>query len=950
MATFDPNEFFNKRAALANTDKSRDLEAASAEKVAILEQGAREAAVREAQQAALAEADRNSWVNQMGLQDTVVGDAVNLFARYTSGSARMGGNAVTGVLDTVSFLQAAGLNQEDHDAFNRHAAGKATPADMERLNRKHVQQLPFMPGDIPETMEMTTLDLFKQAAGARDISRKVTKAADLSSIVDHSKTNQMSRELAAESRDDLSLVTGAFDGDKDLHERSVGMVKGLAGLIATGAGVVGNNPGALLEYVTENAPQLLVGAAGAGGKAVMSMSNIGYATQEYQKGIEKYQAENNGALPPEDQRQYMATMAASLALAEQVGDVAGLGLGKFGKAAAEAGEEVAKISIKQGLVNTAKAGLTGTATEAATEGWQTYAEGEANGTPATAEQIYEGMVIGGAVGGSLTSGGRLVAEMAQATPEHAEQKAAAETKQADFRAAVEAGDPSVYANPESPDFDRAKAVGVLFAHSQREDVAPEVRAQNLEQAGNIVAEMESERADLESELALASTGVDSRAQAQLEQVQAELANTDPQDTARIEQLNELASVLEESVVPVEPDTKKAKSIQLKLNKLDRQLNDAQTLHDELALQLKPKVDTAEFNTMVEQANAPVPETSRAAADSLIVLSMASPEKLQPETAQQLATNKNNGLTPEQRDYLRVFSEARLAQNALRDMNAVSQEILYGSPKGKGSNLGIAQYRHRLSAAISAGNAKAANRSVEMISSFAATHQSKLAAARKAGMGGQILFNQETKQWMAYPPKTFKDSKVNSNGGLTINSVGLVQNIAKEVAALTKTAAEMKKAVEIKFGKGVLTQDKPGVQSVPPANTTSGSPASLFREMREREGRVDGMESEDSNPTPSKTVSPSKSKEKPVVFGDEATARNYIRDKKLAATHRVKNTGRDQYSVVPKEEGKQDWRTKRDEQEARLAAALGSGDIASPASPGRARGRPPRRPGRPRRRW
>lgn len=894
----DPIKAANTNPPFGATDldaKFKAVAEASAVKINQLTADYENALRLEAQRKAEDAAAADSWAGQSDTRNTVLGDGLNLFARYTSGSANLATRAATGTLDVVSFLQSSGLSQKDYDAFNRHTQGKATAADMERLNRKHTQQMPFMPGDAsagvrPETLEMSTLDLFKQAAGARDISQKMTKAADISHIVDKTATNRMSEQLATESAADLASVTGVTDPSKDLHTRSVDAVKGLAGLLATAGKVAGDNPGAVLEYVAENVPQLLVGTAGVGGRATMTMGNIGYATQEYQKGIEKYRSENNGQLPPEEQRQKMALYAASAALAEEAGDVIGLGLGKFGAKAVDVADDVAKIGIKDAILNTTKAGVKGAAAEAATEGYQTFAEGQANGTPATAEQIYEGIVIGGLVGGTLSGSGRLAAEAAQATPEHDQQRELTEAKKADFRAAAEVGDTTAYLDPESPDYSRAKAVGVLFAHSQKADVAPEVREQNLEQAKQIVAEMESEREELANDLELARTGNNVLAQTQLEQVKAELETADPADVDRIAKLNEIAGMLEQDAAPVAPDPKKASSIELRLNKLDRELENAQLLSGDLSMQLQPQMDEVQVTAAIQQA-----ATSPAAADDLIVLSMVSPDRMDPDEAKKLVEDKDNALSQEQRSYLRTFSEARLAQNKLATMEGVSRTVLHGNVKTR--DLGISQYRQMLSSAIASGNAKAADRTIGMISKFAATHQGKADAARKAGMGGQIVFNKDKQAWEAHPAGTFGKVALTLNGGLTMNSLGLIQNIATEAKALNSTVAEMQQAAAMKFGKQTLTQNKTGVQSVPPANIpvdTSGSPASLFREMREREGRVDGMESEDSNPI---TLSPevnTKEASKPANKLEAGRARNARQEQVVAAAmaanaeHRAKS--------------------------------------------------------------
>lgn len=57
-----------------------------------------------------------------------------------------------------------------------------------------------------------------------------------------------------------------------------------------------------------------------------------------------------------------------------------------------------------------------------------------------------------------------------------------------------------------------------------------------------------------------------------------------------------------------------------------------------------------------------------------------------------------------------------------------------------------------------------------------------------------------------------------------------------------------------------------------------------------------------------------------VFANEGQADAYLREKKISKTHRVENTGRDQYSVRPKKPAG-DWRAKAEAREAKLAEQL-----------------------------
>jgi hypothetical protein len=122
-----------------------------------------------------------------------------------------------------------------------------------------------------------------------------------------------------------------------IAEGSLDTAAGLGKLIFNAFEAGANNPQATAEFVAENAPQLLVGMAGRAGKALMASGNLGYASENYRKGIENYQAANDGAYPPEATRQEMALAAAGTALAEQAGDM--LSLGSMKKLAGQVAKE-----------------------------------------------------------------------------------------------------------------------------------------------------------------------------------------------------------------------------------------------------------------------------------------------------------------------------------------------------------------------------------------------------------------------------------------------------------------------------------------------------------------------------------------------------------------------------------------------------------------------------------
>ena len=443
----DFRDYFNTRltqelqnsATGVGTSKYDELQQASKEKAAELR---KLAAQREAFQENLNKVNQNSLVTKLGLNETgVAGTGVNLAASVASGASRMAGNILALPSSLAAGAETAALGQAEFDAYGRYTKGEQTPEDMEVLNR--VTKSGFTLGDINRAFEgqlgnATALQRIEQANSQRQAARTINDGFDISNRVNQTRRQEFSEDLTKNFDSNWGNVTAGWDkGDKGQ------VASGIAGLLTEAGRAAVNNPGAVAEYVAENIPQLAIGAAGAGGKAAMAAANVGYAADAFQKGIEKFQAENDGAYPPEDVRERMALYAASLAAAEQVGDVSLL-------KGAKATRDAAKASLLGSVSRSAGATGKAVATEGATEGYQTYGEGEAGLKPATAKEIYEGAAIGGLVGGAMTGAPRTLGELKNVADAVTE-KLASDAPSPDTKAlqdkAIETGDVSAFLDP-----------------------------------------------------------------------------------------------------------------------------------------------------------------------------------------------------------------------------------------------------------------------------------------------------------------------------------------------------------------------------------------------------------------------------------------------------------------------------------------------------------------------
>lgn len=557
--------------------------------------------------------------------------------------------------------------------------------------------------------------------------------------------------------------------DNSLSSRAGDAISGLAGLLMTAGKAVGHNPVAMTEYAVENLPQLGIGALGAAGKVGMTASNIGYAADYYNQGIEQFQKENKGQLPDKSKQGEIATWAASLALAEELGDRVGLAAGQgksvlksitgVGEGASNIGvsaaEEAAKTSFKKSTLNTIKAGGEGILGEGLTEGYQGYAEGKASGKEATALDIFKNAVIGAGSGGMLSTGGHVVHEATQTTPEHAAAKEMEAQQKADFQQAVANNDPSAYLDQTNKAYDPALGLGVLFAHNQKEDTSPEVKQQNFVQALDISDKLQNEYDHLETQIK-------------------------------------------------EADSKTAKELTPRLKELERQIKASDTIIQQMDEHLYPAPSQEEMKSVVQDAGSIVPEASEPAIERVLNLAMTNNSALSTKDADTLASDNTNNLTTEQRDVLRSFSASREQENVLSSMGKVSQEVLYGSQK----NIGIQQYQQRIGSAIASGKQDIATRQLDLLTAFAADHAGKAQAAALAlssqGLGAQIV---KTDAGWEVAKQKYSDKEIRKNGGLTLNSARLVKDIQTEAKALSAAQVAMTNAVALRFPEA-------GVQSIP----------------------------------------------------------------------------------------------------------------------------------------
>lgn len=807
--------------SVGGNDKFQALQQASQDKIAELTQ-------RKALQEAREKVTAESWNNKLGLDpDSFLGTVVDDTASIYSGISRGVGEAVSVGPAVSSFADESGLTEQEYEAFNRHVQKKATPQDLAVLSRRAA---PYSERDTPEAKARiqaeadanpnapTVLQLFERAQEARAIGRRVVESHDRKHTIHPDKRQALSDQLGANFQDAWDETKEGWSGLKkgEVLDGAGNMIAGVGRLLFNAGEAAVTHPGAAKQYILENVPQLVVGGAFKFGKYALTSMNAGYAADHYQQGIENYQATHNGAMPSAAERQEMALYAASLLVAEQTGELGQLAA--LGKATKGAGDAV-RATFKESLKNAGKAAGKGVAGEAPTEGWQTFAEGEITGKPATAQEIYEGAVIGGISGGGLTGGGRALAEAATLIGQPSEQQEATTNRTQVQAEAVATGDVSALVDPKSKTYAPEQAASALVKHSQHKDTTQEAKQANLDKFDQITADLESQRLSAEQMVSMTTVA---GTQAVIDQYKAELAAADPADQARVTALTQAVSLFEEQLADFATKPENPKDVKLaqkKLAEIEAQLEEVTKSRAHLtSLVQAPAVLAAQIdliNAPVDpkqdkDALAAVEARSASAAVGVINLAMASPERLSVEQATQLAENQNNALTAPQRAYLRAFSETRQAENKLMTMKGVSQHIYFGTPDNhRGQKYkGIKQYQVAMGAALAAGNQKKADQELAGLVSFERDHQSKAATVAQAiqgGLGIQVLRRRDTKEWFI-PTQGEQitgtrpeiDAALRKNGGLIVNSARLVEDTQTEADALSSAVKELRSAYAIKF--------------------------------------------------------------------------------------------------------------------------------------------------------
>lgn len=790
--------------------------------------------------------DRNaeSWVSQLDWHpNSIPGQAVNLAARAVSGTARLVSNAVTAPDDLAALASERGISQQALDAYNRSAQGESTPEEVAEVAR-------------PGSQLGADFRVLEAARKMRERSTKIAGALDLSGSVHTGRTDALESQLREQGQDGVNQTKAAFnairDGQQSLWTSVPNLLSGAGKLGFTALNAALDNPGAVFEHLVENAPQLLVGGVGgAAGKAVLATSNVGYGAEAYRKGVTEFQKANGGQLPSAEQLTHMGNMGMLAAAAEHAGDAVSLagmkGLTKAGKEVAKAAEEASRTSFKKALLNTAVATGKSTAAEAGTESFQTYAENEAQLKETAASDLYVSGAIGGMVGGTMTSGPRAVSELAglqaQAKQDMKERRINGYTReQADLK---------------SSSYSPQTVLSSLYSAAAKKESTLESRQESYNKGGELIMAHESQveklsartpagresleqmRASIQEDIKTLQASKSPEAKEELKSLTEEVKRLDGLLAQPVAEGKELAAIVKrrnllESMTPKlyealdkieaevsrkdvqqEAPVAEAKSTELATIKGEPEVLDPlpQKLLESPKKAEKGEVvlDIEDAKVVVSESSAPEAiEKTRSAARRLLVRAMAAPDELSADDALAIANNQSNGLSGAERAFLKTLSESQAARNALKSLDDVSSEVLYGDVRK--NQVGIETIRSRVFSALKSGNVSLADRSLGMLDKFAKAHGAKytalsaaLAQAKKTGELVQVA-RMKDGTWKTLDFSVSRDELKRHQGQeIHKNSGGLVNKIGMEVEALEAARKELKAAKAAHLQKGAAVE-------------------------------------------------------------------------------------------------------------------------------------------------
>ena len=574
----------------------------------------------------------------------------------------------------------------------------------------------------------------------------------------------------------------------------------VAGMILEGAGDLITNPGATLEYVAENLPQLLLGSAIKGG---LALTNVSYAMDEYRKGIQEVLAET-GALPNHEQSGEMLAWSLSLAVAEQLGDasvIRGLRRFKPSKKVTDPVAEAVKKTVRDSLIKQLGQ-RTGTVAksfvgEGLTEGYQTAVEStEVRGkdlSTADPKEVYTASMIGAGAGSGTVAPGQTLGATKDVVQTAASNRMNAWAGQAKVRreksAATQAADEQALGKAiETGDFTE------FAGNDSTDSVENTTKVELVQKIGTIAAAYE----DLVGR-ATETQPVDLQESRKLVNGAAQVIQVE----------HEAITALEKKIV-----ASTNKSEQNKLNKELVQRKAARDQATEAVEAMKAKhTKLLNVGALVDQVTTATTRSTefKIAGQEILELLQVSPESL--ANAKDLLSSPH--WTKEERNELQLHITAEQSKDTLRNSPELksTQSVQNNVIDGGDGYRGAEQYRSSILSALDFGNDSMVNRELNQLRTFVKSHTNKAKAfalayapyGRKSDNPGQPLSaSQEETEAKRYVESTWKTKK-GKPYNVSDKFSPLVDNVQYESQALQDTLAYLEAAVNARKARNEETK-------------------------------------------------------------------------------------------------------------------------------------------------
>ena len=815
----------------------------------------------------------------------------------TSGYAAISrgvGNIITAPGNVNGIQLESAVSQEASAAKERYKRGEHTPEDLELLNstpedsfwlkvlRQPMQEAQQNPewsertktdsAGFPLTSNMERLDL---AEKSRDEATVINEVFDRSNLVDQRKRKSLSDDMARDNEEGLERLKKVVEGWDDNKITALGDgIAGAASVLANSAGNLVTNPAATTEYLSETLGELSLGP-------LMPMSVTGEGAKSYQAGIAKYQRENNGELPDGDTRKRMATFALASVAADYIGNVSllkgplkSIKTPKANKPSATtaAGDTASATARLKGALLTSTKAAKSPVTEGATEGFQTYAEGEASLKPANAYEIAEAAGIGAKVGADIAGGSAIIRKAASAKNQTNTSGVEANDTHSRLRdAAIKTGDISpLVDSPTSPDYNPAYAASALAVRSQDKELDEIQRKEAEEKLGNLLADQETRVSKLNAAID-GSARAEEIEQAKSSILEAQTARQEAESesaTETVTELTELITAFEDHLIELQDPNGQAKAVKLAKAALKREVSHLGAIKHAQSLTHRQQKTATEHDmeSLVSRArdNQSADVQSKAASD-IVHTMMAEDAPIPLEKAEALAADSAIPFTEEQRNYLSTSVKARRKEEKLQAAEDVHADVLYGRVGFRG----LRDYRNSVMRALRDGDTQTVTQDMSQLKRFGAHFSQKsrkireaLNHAKETGEPSFLVRVPNKPEWSITSSKPTNWNNRGGNDGsweIHAKSGKLVNQVNQELDAIRSTYRELQAAQRVvdqanqaKPTTSTEVQDAPAQQEAGAApnreetRATSGQQADVSGLAQEAQDTAEGVKDANSD--------------------------------------------------------------------------------------------------------